>query len=145
MNEPVFQANKETSLPKCPGSILSSNESQPPALSFELSSMSFLSLLLSPPPTADPRSLLLNVPCPFHIFIVKMPTEKFSCNSHYFPKEIIAPLELIPTRCHDTSLRSSRGLITPCPPCCSTCVYIMVVATSLCPNNAWMVLISVPR
>src|SRR5262249_26520368 len=41
--------------------------------------------------------------------------------------------------------RSSSGLGTPWPPCCTTWVEIMVVATSVRPNRWWIVRISVPR
>jgi len=39
--------------------------------------------------------------------------------------------ELVPNK-----VRSSSGLFTPCPPCCKTWVYIIVVETSLCPIKA---------
>jgi hypothetical protein len=39
---------------------------------------------------------------------------------------------------------SSAGLRTPRPPRCSTCVYRIVVATSECPSNSWIVRMSYP-
>src|SRR5438034_9803931 len=43
-----------------------------------------------------------------------------------------------------TEPKLSAGLRTPRPPLFNTCVYTIVVLTSLCPNSSWTVRISYP-